>query len=261
MVSDFKAGGFIVRSEAALLVIGDEILSGRTQEKNINFLAKSMTQKGIDLLEARVVSDKEDHIIRAVDSLRLSYDYVFTSGGIGPTHDDITALSIAKAFALPLIKHEDAFAKLDSYYSVRGIEFNKARQKMAYTPQGARLIDNPVSIAPGFIVENVYVLAGVPEIFQAMVEGVISQLAGGVALQSATIATNLTEGDIAQELAKLQLCYNTISIGSYPHICQSGLGLNIVLRGVDSILLANLVQEIETIIIAKDGAILPQKIC
>lgn len=181
---------------AAMLVIGDEILSGRTRDSNMHYLACELTKQGIDLRQVRVVSDDRGDIVYAVRELANLYDHVFTSGGIGPTHDDITADCIAEAFGQSIDIREDARALLAAHYERQGLEFNAARQRMARIPEGAALIDNPVSIAPGFTIENVHVMAGVPAVFQAMVASVLPQLTGGQPLLSQTLR-------IEREKAKL----------------------------------------------------------
>lgn len=199
---------------AAFVIIGDEILSGRTEDKNLNFLAKNLTEFGINLCEVRVVADIEQEIIKAVNEVRVKFDYVFTSGGIGPTHDDITALSIAKAFNDKLIQNTEATKILEEYYGADNV--NEARLKMAFVPSKANLLDNPVSSAPGFRIENVFVMAGVPKIFQAMFEAAKKELIGGKKFKSQEIKTHFTESIIAKDLENLQKKYNQIIIGSYP---------------------------------------------
>ncbi len=219
---------------AAMLVIGDEILSGRTRDANMYFLAGELTGAGIDLTEVRVVSDDAAAIVAAVNALRASHDTVFTSGGIGPTHDDITADCIAEAFGTHIGVRDDAAALLGAHYASRGQEFNEARQRMARIPDGAALIDNPVSIAPGFTMGNVHVMAGVPSVFQAMVATVLPTLTGGAPLLSQTLRIDRGEGDIAGPLAKLAAKHPMLSIGSYPFQNNGAYGANIVIRGSDA---------------------------
>ncbi len=219
---------------AAMLVIGDEILSGRTRDANMYFLAGELTKAGIDLREVRVVSDDAAAIVSAVNALRASHDTLFTSGGIGPTHDDITADCIAKAFGAHIGVRDDARALLGAHYASRGMEFNEARQRMARIPDGATLIDNPVSIAPGFTMGNVHVMAGVPSVFQAMVASVLPTLTGGAPLLGQTLRIDRGEGDIAGPLAELAAKYPTLSIGSYPFQNNGAYGANIVIRGSDA---------------------------
>ena len=218
---------------AAVLLIGDEILSGRTKDKNLGFIADYLAALGIDLKEARVVSDQEDEIVAALNALRHRYSYVFTTGGIGPTHDDITADAVAKAFAVPIGHHPVAVEILQSYYREIGREANEARMRMARTPEGATLIDNPVSRAPGFQIGNVFVMAGVPKIMNAMMEGLGERLARGVPMQSRAIEFRGGEGDAAGPLRKIQENFPTVVIGSYPFTAPDGWATNIVLRSRD----------------------------
>ena len=199
---------------AAMLVIGDEILSGRTRDSNMHHLAGELTRHGIDLREVRIVSDVRSAIVEAVRALSERYDHVFTSGGIGPTHDDITADSVAEAFGVHIDVREDARALLEAHYARTGTELNEARLRMARIPDGAALIDNPVSTAPGFSIGNVHVMAGVPAIFQAMVESVLPGLTGGVPLQSRTRRIDRAEGEIAGPLSRIALAHPELSIGS-----------------------------------------------
>ncbi len=218
---------------AAMLVIGDEILSGRTRDANMYFLAGELTKHGIDLTEVRVVSDNAPAIVAAVKQLSNDNEHVFTSGGIGPTHDDITADCIAEAFGKHIDVRADAAALLQAHYDNSGQEFNDARKRMARIPDDATLIDNPVSVAPGFRLENVYVMAGVPSVFQAMVASVLPTLTGGAPLLSQTLRIERGEGDIAGPLAELAEEYSDLSIGSYPYQRNGAYGSNIVIRGTD----------------------------
>lgn len=218
---------------AAMLVIGDEILSGRTRDANMHFLAGELTKQGITLAEVRIVGDEKQDIVDAVQALAARYDTVFTSGGIGPTHDDITADCIAAAFDCHIDVREDARALLQAHYDNSGLELNEARLRMARIPDGAALIDNPVSVAPGFTVENVHVMAGVPSVFQAMVASVLPTLTGGAPLLSQSLRIDRGEGDIAGPLAKLAETYADLSIGSYPFQKNGAFGSNIVIRGTD----------------------------
>lgn len=215
---------------AGFIMIGDEILSGRTQDKNLNFLAKNLTAFGITLREVRVIPDVATEIIEAINSLRKKYDYIFTSGGIGPTHDDITSAAVAQAFDTKLILHKTAEEILRKHY---GDQLNEARLKMAYIPQGASLLDNPVSSAPGFRIENVFVMAGVPKIFEAMYEAATKELVGGKKTQSQEISTELTEGFIARDLEDLQKRYPQVTMGSYPFVG----GTSLVFRSIDYVAL------------------------
>jgi molybdenum cofactor synthesis domain-containing protein len=218
---------------AAMLVIGDEILSGRTRDANMHHLAGRLTDKGIDLREVRVVSDDKDAIVAAVRALSQAFDHVFTSGGIGPTHDDITADCVAEAFGQHIDVRDVARALLAAHYDRQGAELNAARLRMARIPDDATLIDNPVSTAPGFTVENVHVMAGVPSVFQAMVESVLPGLTGGAPLMSESVRIDRGEGDIAGPLGTLAETYADLSFGSYPFQKDGRYGANIVIRGVD----------------------------
>ncbi|MGC1495309.1 MAG: molybdopterin-binding protein [Sulfitobacter sp.] len=218
---------------AAMLVIGDEILSGRTRDSNMYHLAGQLSEIGVDLKEVRVVGDESDTIIAAVKALSEAYEYVFTSGGIGPTHDDITADCIAAAFSQHIDVRDDARAILAEHYAKSGTELNTARLRMARIPDGATLIDNPVSAAPGFKLENVHVMAGVPSVFQAMVASVIPSLTGGAALISKTLRIDRGEGDIAGPLGALAAAFPALSMGSYPFQKDGKYGANIVIRGTD----------------------------
>jgi molybdenum cofactor synthesis domain-containing protein len=218
---------------AAVLLIGDEILSGRTKDKNLGFIADYMTALGIDLKEARVVSDAEDEIVAAVNALRARYTYVFTTGGIGPTHDDITADAIAKAFGVTIDHDPKAVEILLAYFAEIGREPNEARLRMARIPKGAALIDNPVSKAPGFQMGNVFVMAGVPKIMNAMMDDVAKRLAKGIPMQSRNVEFLGGEGDAAQPLAEIQKRFPTVVIGSYPFAAPDGWATNLVLRSRD----------------------------
>ena len=218
---------------AAMLVIGDEILSGRTRDANMHYLAGALTKAAIDLREVRVVSDDPTAIIAAVKALSDTYDNVFTSGGIGPTHDDITADCIAKAFDVALDVRADARAILQARYDAMGQELNAARLRMARIPDGASLIDNPVSAAPGFTLRNVHVMAGVPTIFQAMVTSVLSTLTGGTPILSQTLRIFRGEGEIAGLLSALADDFSDLSIGSYPFQQNGAHGSNVVIRGTE----------------------------
>ncbi len=217
---------------AAVVIIGNEILSGRTRDTNVAYLAVELEAIGVRLREVRVVPDVEADIVRAVNECRARYDHVFTTGGIGPTHDDITAASVAKAFDVPLVRHAQAAARLQAHYGAE--QLNEARLRMANTPAGAALIDNPVSVAPGFRIGNVYVLAGVPSIMQAMFAGLKHGLTGGPPMLSRTIGAFLAEGAIAAGLGALQDRYARLEIGSYPFFRQGKFGTSLVLRGTES---------------------------
>jgi len=219
---------------AAMLVIGDEILSGRTRDSNMHHLAGELTGRGIRLAEARMVPDVHDRIVDAVNALREGHDHVFTSGGIGPTHDDITADAVAAAFGVPISVRDDARAILEAHYKRTGLELNEARLRMARIPDGATLIDNPVSAAPGFSLGNVHVMAGVPAIFQAMVAGVLPLLTSGAPLLSQMIDVNRGEGEIAGPLGEMAARFPELSFGSYPYIRNGAHGTQLVVRGTDA---------------------------
>lgn len=216
----------------AVIIIGNEILSGRTQDTNLAWIAEHLLQKGITISEARVISDQEDVIIKTLNELRETNDYVITTGGIGPTHDDITSACIAKAFGVKLELHPEANSILLEYYGKD--ELNDARLKMAMIPKGGKLINNPVTAAPGFQIENVYCLAGVPKIMQAMLDDVIQTMNTGTPVLSNTISCNLPESMVAHDLAHIQEAYPDIEIGSYPHYRKGVLGLSLVLRSTNS---------------------------
>jgi molybdenum cofactor synthesis domain-containing protein len=218
---------------AAMLVIGDEILSGRTRDANMPYLAWELTRAGIDLREVRVISDDPDAIVAAVQALSAAHDVVFTSGGIGPTHDDITAENVARAFGRDISVRDDARAILTDHYAARDLELNDARLRMARIPEGATLIDNPISAAPGFSLENVHVMAGVPTIFQAMVASVLPTITGGAPILSQSLDVARGEGDIAGPLTDLAARYPDLSFGSYPYIRGGAYGVNVVVRGHD----------------------------
>lgn len=216
---------------AAILIIGNEVLSGRTKDANLSFLAEELNKLGIQVHEARVIPDVESVIVETLNQLRSQFDYVFTTGGIGPTHDDITASCVAKAFGREFGLNDDAHAMLKSHYKPE--DLNEARLRMAHTPKDAILIENPISKAPGFQVENVFVLAGVPKIARAMFDNLKDRLKGGQTVQSATLTTDLTEGVLAQNLGEIQDQFNDIEIGSYPYFKEGAFGVSLVMRGVD----------------------------
>jgi molybdenum cofactor synthesis domain-containing protein len=226
------------RLQAAMLVIGDEILSGRTRDSNMYFLANALTEHGLPLAEVRVVSDDHNAIVLAVNALRHDHDQVFTSGGIGPTHDDITADAIAAAFGVAITHRADAMALLQAHYDRAGLPFNEARQRMARIPDTALLIDNPISTAPGFSLGNVHVMAGVPKIFEAMVASVLPRLLGGPPLRSQTLRLMRGEGEIAADFGALAAQYPMLSMGSYPFNQNGAYGTNLVIRGTDEAMIA-----------------------
>lgn len=231
---------------AGLLVIGNEILSGRTQDANLAYLGHRLNEIGVRLAEVRVVPDIEADIVAAVNALRARFDYIFTTGGIGPTHDDITAAAIAKAFDVPLIQNPEARARLEDNY--RAGDLNEARLRMANTPEGATLIDNPVSTAPGFQIGNVFVMAGIPVIMQAMFESIVHRLVGGKPLLSRTFTVSLPEGKIAAGFGALQETYPDVEMGSYPFSRDGRFATRLVLRSSEEDRLAAAAAELEAMI-------------
>lgn len=238
---------------AAILIIGNEILSGRTKDANLPWLGEQLAGLGITLTEARVVRDVEQEVIAAVNAMRASNDYVFTTGGIGPTHDDITSACVAKAFGAPLHRHPDAEALLLSHYKPEDV--NEARMKMADVPLGAVLVDNPVSAAPGFRMENVYVFAGVPRIMQAMFDNIRHELRGGAPIKSRSITVFLTEGAIAAGLTDIQNHAPQTDIGSYPMIKDGRLGTSLVVRSSDDAALDATYAQVKALVTALGGEI------
>ena len=232
---------------AAVLLIGDEILSGRTKDKNLGYIADYLVVLGIDLMEARVVADSEADIVAAVNALRARYTYVFSTGGIGPTHDDITADSMAKAFGVAIDHNPQAVDILLTYFKEIGREPNEARMRMARVPKGASLILNPVSKAPGFQMENVFVMAGVPKIMQAMMDQVAPRLARGPVIQSRKVEFLGGEGDIAKPLGEIQERFPSVVIGSYPFESPSGFATNLVLRSRDDTALDRALVEVRAL--------------
>ncbi|MBW4961481.1 molybdopterin-binding protein [Sulfitobacter sp. CW3] len=231
---------------AAMIVIGDEILSGRTRDSNMHHLAAQLTSVGIDLKEVRMIGDEHGTIIAAVQAMAKAYDNVFTSGGIGPTHDDITADCIAAAFDKHIDVRDDARAILAAHYARSGTELNEARLRMARIPDDAILIDNPVSAAPGFTIENVHVMAGVPSVFEAMVATVLPTLTGGAPLLSATLRIDRGEGDIAGPLGQIAKDHPALSIGSYPFQKDGKYGAHIVIRGSNQVEIDAAVKKLES---------------
>ena len=228
---------------AGLLVIGDEILSGRTKDKNIGFIAEYMTALGIDLKEVRVVPDDEAEIVAALNALRHRYTYVFTTGGIGPTHDDITADSVAKAFGVPI----DVDPRVVEIFKARApaMQLNEARLRMARIPEGAALVDNKISAAPGFWLGNVIVMAGVPSIMQSMLDAVSGKLATGAKMLSESVRADAREGDIGTPLGEIAKANPDVIIGSYPFFDGTGPNTNIVVRSRDAEKLAAVKREVE----------------
>jgi molybdenum cofactor synthesis domain-containing protein len=231
---------------AAVLVIGNEILSGRTKDANLNYIATELSAIGVRLVEARVVADVPAAIVKAVNELRAAYDYVFTTGGIGPTHDDITSECVAKAFGVALIKDPRAVKLLTDHYGAA--DLTEARLRMAHVPEGATLVDNPVSIAPGFQIGNVFVLAGVPAICRAMFDGVKGRLVTGDKVLSATVSGYVGEGVIAKGLGELQARYPMLDVGSYPFFRQGKFGASFVVRGTDGAAVASAAEELRALI-------------
>ena len=236
-------------STACVLLIGNELLSGKTQDLNLSFLGSELAKLGIELVEARVIRDQHDTIAAHVNECREKYTYVFTTGGIGPTHDDITSESIARAFAKPLEVHADALGRMQSG---RG-ELNEARMKMARVPAGASLIDNPISKAPGFRIENVFVLAGIPKIARAMFASAIAELTPGKTILSASIDVFASEGDIAGPLEHIAQNWPAVQIGSYPFARDGQFGANLVVRGTDEALITEVIEEIMQAMTELDG--------
>ena len=217
---------------AAILIIGNEILSGRTRDANVQTLARALAAQGIRLDEVRVVADRHTAVVSAVNALRASHDFVFTTGGIGPTHDDITTECMAAAFGRVVVEDPEARAALTEYYGAA--QLNEARLKMACVVSGASLIANPLSAAPGFQIGNVFVLPGVPKILEAMLPEVISRLPAGIAIGSRTVTAWLRESEIASELSAIQIAHPGIDIGSYPFMREERFGTALVVRGADA---------------------------
>jgi len=235
---------------AALVVIGEEILSGRTRDENISHIARYLNDIGIALREIRVVADLEDEIIAAVNALRARYDYVFTTGGIGPTHDDVTTEAIAAAFGVRAPIDPRAVEAMRQHY--RGRELNRARLRMARIPEGAELIDNPISSAPGFMLDNVIVMAGIPNIMQVMLDAVAPRLKKGRPMLSNSVRIAAAEGDVAPGLFELQAANPKVQIGSYPFFEGGELGTYVVLRSVDAALLAEALKALWALV-GKEG--------
>ncbi len=237
---------------AALLVIGDEILSGRTREANVQVLATALAPIGVDLVEVRVVRDRTDAIISALDALREAYDIVVTSGGIGPTHDDITADSVAAAFGVPIGVRDDARALLEKMAADRGITLNEGQLRMARIPEGAVLITNSVSAAPGFRLGNVHVMAGVPVIFEAMVAATVGDLPTGVPVIAQSVVVGRGEGHFAATLAAIAAEFDDLSIGSYPFRRDGTFAVELVVRGTDAARVAAAIAVLQTEIVDQD---------
>jgi molybdenum cofactor synthesis domain-containing protein len=242
---------------AAVIIIGNEILSGRTRDANLSFIGSRCDELGIDLKEARVIQDDQQTIVDTVNFYRKSIDYIFTTGGIGPTHDDITAASIARVFNVDLERNTEAVTTMNKYYPEG--KLNEARLKMADIPLGAVLIDNPVSAAPGFQMENVFVLPGVPSIMQAMFDGMTDRLVGGLPMLTESVKTDLPEGTLAPDLAIIQDIYPEVSIGSYPFFRIGMLGVNLVLQSTDNYSLQQTTDKVKDMIKKLDGKIFGSK--
>jgi molybdenum cofactor synthesis domain-containing protein len=236
---------------AALLVIGDEILSGRTCDQNINYIAAHCTCVGIRLREVRVVADDEAAIVESVNELRQRYTYLITTGGIGPTHDDITADAIAKAMGVPIDYDARAVELLSAYFARRGVEPTPARMRMARIPHGAELITNAISVAPGFMIGNVIVLAGVPDVMQVMLDDVTARLRTGTKMLTATIQLSRAEGDVADLFAAHQQKFPDVAMGSYPSFAEGRVSTQLVLRSTDSALLARAHQALQQTLCAR----------
>src|SRR3954467_3933039 len=247
------------QATAAVLVIGDEILSGRTQDSNSNTIARFLAELGIDLKEVRVVGDVETEIVAALNALRAGCDFVFTTGGIGPTHDDITADAVAKAFGVGIGYHPEAYALLEARYPPG--EFNDMRKRMARIPHGAALVANPVSGAPGFHIGNVYVLAGVPMVMRAMMEALAPELPRGRTVQNVTLEAEIPEGLIAPGLAEVQKAHKDVAIGSYPFYREGAanpFGAQLVVRGRDAAVVEHAALALEELV--RSLAAAPQRI-
>ena len=240
-------------STAGIIIIGDEILSGRTKDTNINWIATELNNIGVRLIEARIISDDSETIIETVKNFTKKFTYVFSCGGIGPTHDDITTESVAKAFDQKLVKDPEAMRRLKLHYEGTNIEFNEARQKMAIIPTNSSLIDNPVSAAPGFKIENLFVFAGVPKIMQGMFNTILNDLIGGVKLKSKTVSSNIGEGLIAKDLERIEKKFKNVKIGSYPYFKPGNFGTSIVLRSESEILLHQASETVLSTIIKLGG--------
>ena len=241
---------------AAVLVIGNEILSGRTQDINISYMAKGFTGHGIRLAEARIIPDIDSVIIDTVNALRTTNSYVFTTGGIGPTHDDITADCIAKAFDVGIDIHPEAEKRLLTYWQERDIKPNADRLRMARIPHGAQLIDNPVSAAPGFAIDNVYVMAGVPRIMQAMFDSILPTLRQGAVIESVSVLCNLGEGTIAAPLRELQARFPDVDLGSYPGQMDGKFRVALVARSADTEQLTKMDTLLRNLVIGAGGNVI-----
>jgi len=242
---------------AAIIIIGNEILSGRTQDINVSFLAKWLNNLGIRVSEVRIIEDNEEIIINTIKEVKNNFKYVFTTGGIGPTHDDITSKSIAKAFNLSCGYHKEAYDILEKYYKPG--EFNEGRKKMAKIPDQAELIYNPSSGAPGFIIENIFCLPGVPSILKSIVEGLKNKIIGGKKILSKTISVSTVESEIAKSLEDIQNKFKNIEIGSYPFFRLGKIGVSIVMRSTEPEQIKDCAKQIQNFIKRKKIKILDRK--
>jgi len=242
---------------AAIIIIGNEILSGRTQDINVSFLAKWLNNLGVRVSEVRIIEDNEEIIINTIKEVKNNFKYVFTTGGIGPTHDDITSKSIAKAFNLSCGYHKEAYEILEKYYKPG--EFNEGRKKMAKIPDQAELIYNPSSGAPGFIIENIFCLPGVPSILKSIVEGLKNKIIGGKKILSKTISVSTVESEIAKSLEDIQNKFKNIEIGSYPFFRLGKVGVSIVMRSTEPEQIKDCAKQIQNFIKRKKIKILDRK--
>jgi len=245
------------KMNAAIIVIGNEILSGRTQDVNVIAISKWLNKLGVKLDEVRVIPDVQDSIVKTVNEVRKKFNYIFTTGGIGPTHDDITSKSMAKAFNISYGYHSEAYKILKKYYGSK--KFNKGRKKMAMLPKKASLIYNPSSVAPGFIVDNVYCLPGVPSILRSMLGGLNNKIIGGKKIFSKTLNLRTVESVIASSLERVQNRFNNAEIGSYPFFKQGKTGVSIVIRSTEKILIEKCRKEIKSFVRKKSIKILEGK--
>ena len=242
---------------AAIIIIGNEILSGRTQDVNVITISNWLNDLGIKLEEIRIIPDKEDSIVKTVNEIRRKFNYIFTTGGIGPTHDDITSQSIAKAFNLSYTYHKEAFTILKKYYGEK--KFNKGRKKMTKLPKNALLIYNPSSAAPGFIIDNVHCLPGVPSILKSMLGGLKNRVIGGRKIFSETLNLITVESEIAFPLQKVQDKFNDTEIGSYPFFNKGKIGVSIVIRSTEKELIKKCSKEILRFVKKKSIKIIKRK--
>ena len=241
----------VKRKNSGIIIIGDEILSGKTQDKNSRFLSKELGKRGVDVLEISVIPDIEDEIIKKVKSFSSNYDYVFTTGGIGPTHDDITALSVSRAFKLKYEQNKEAKNILEKHYKKK--ELTKARQKMSFMPRGATLIYNPVSAAPGFIIKNVYVLPGVPMILKPMVLEYLTNYFTINILPQVRISTKLSEGIIGEFIGQIQKNNKQVTIGSYPYFKNDNFGVSLIMKSENRKILNQVSKKVYSYLKKKSG--------